>query len=112
MDIETNQRVSRKRRHLPISMPSTITRSRNGQKHLPLLKMSYRNEEELPKRKRDQERLKRKARRLVTGDSRRKYLVWLISAAWILFMIYRIFNSIQKEDYANLSLVHFIALFI
>ncbi|KAI8355562.1 hypothetical protein BD560DRAFT_407189 [Blakeslea trispora] len=133
--IEISQRVSRKRRHLPTSITSAVTsRSNHDYRHIPLLKMSYRKEQSksedevepeanttarsgkqnaYQRRPKNQAKLKRKAMLLVSKEARnessKKHVIWLMSAAWILFLVYRIFNSMQKDDYGNLSLVHFVA---
>ncbi|RCH97156.1 hypothetical protein CU098_009691 [Rhizopus stolonifer] len=129
--LEIGQRTSRRHRHLPTSVTSAVpTRSLKGYKHTPLLKMSYRPVEKgeqegkatgyqkhttdtYQRRRKHQDKLKERTKRLIATDTAiknntKKYTIWCISTLWILFLCYRIVTSMQKENYEQLSVVHFI----
>ncbi|KAI8994496.1 hypothetical protein BDB01DRAFT_194025 [Pilobolus umbonatus] len=38
----------------------------------------------------------------------KKYLLRIIGFSWVIFVIIRVYYSLQNEDYSNLSLFHFI----
>jgi hypothetical protein len=87
-------RPSRQRRHLPTSVTLPVkTRSPKNQ-HMPLLNMTFGE---------------RSSAKQLVEKSNRKHVLQLISACWILFIAYRVCISLQKEDYDNLSIVHFIS---
>ncbi|KAI8062019.1 hypothetical protein BDF21DRAFT_428970 [Thamnidium elegans] len=113
--LEMGKRPSRQRRHLPSSIaPAAASRNTNNSaKHIPLLGMSFQDEKEEEKEK-NRRRIKRataKKRREPKQQAydKRKLLIWLTSIVWIIFILYRIVISFLKEDYGNLSIVHFIS---
>lgn len=88
---EMGNRPSRQRRHLPLAVTLAAT-SRCDSKSK-LLKMRFaRNNNN-----------KDKAAPLLT----KKRCIYIVSGLWILFLLYRVFQCFQKDDYASLSIVHF-----
>lgn len=111
--LEMGKRPSRQRRHLPGSVaPAAASRNTNNSaKHIPLLGMSFQDEKE--EKEKNRRRIKRatprKRSELQKAYNMRKLLIWFTSIVWIAFIVYRIVVCFLKEDYGNLSIVHFIS---
>lgn len=69
---------------------------------------SHNNNNNNEMKKRAQEFIENTGGKL-SNNNKKKWLIWCISFLWIMFILYRIFISLKKEDYGNLSIVHFIS---
>jgi hypothetical protein len=131
--LEMGKRPSRQRRHLPTSVTSAVktrlSTSTDERQHIALLNMSFRDSQSEPdmatstayqssrssvkNRAKQTREYKRKTQQFVAKStvktSNRKLVLKWISAFWILFIVYRVFISMKKEDFGNLSIVHFIS---
>ncbi|GAN03626.1 hypothetical protein MAM1_0044c03081 [Mucor ambiguus] len=129
--IDMGKRPSRQRRHLPTSITSAAkTRSDTERRNIALINMFNEKKDEnckstgyeptttVTKRRKPHQQQrhqhKQKARQFVTKSkakavSTTKLILYTLSSLWIVFVIYRIYYSVQTEDMSYLSIVHFIS---
>ena len=134
--IDMGKRPSRQRRHLPTSITSAaIGRSDKERRNIALLNMfnekkddnykstgyeptatttTKRRKPHQQQQQQQQQIHKQKARQFVTKSkttvtSTTKLILYTLSSLWILFVIYRIYFSMQTEKFSYLSIVHFIS---
>lgn len=103
-DLHMGNRPSRQRRHLPVSITSSVTERVPKKRRVPLIKMSSLNE--------NKTRIQTGKRRViekVAVKDKKKLFIWFISAIWIFFILFRAFFALKQQDFGNLSLVHFIS---
>lgn len=134
--IDMGKRPSRQRRHLPTSITSAaIVRSDKERRNVALLNMfngkkdknckstgyeptttttTTKRRKPHQQQQQQQQIHKQKARQFVTkskttATSTTKLILYTLSSLWISFVIYRIYFSMQTEDFSYLSIVHFIS---
>ncbi|CEP12382.1 hypothetical protein [Parasitella parasitica] len=131
--VDMGKRPSRRHRHLPTSITSAAnTRSSEKRRNVTLLGMFNDKEDKSSKttgyqptgiattvkRRRPHQPQrqihKQKARQIVTKSKTTaaittKLALYAFSSMWIMFVLYRIYFSMQTEDFTYLSTVHFIS---
>ncbi|KAI8636958.1 hypothetical protein BD408DRAFT_71102 [Parasitella parasitica] len=131
--LDMGKRPSRQRRHLPTSVASAAsTRSSKERRNVTLLGMFSDKKDKSSKttgyqptettttvkcrrpHRPQQQTHKQKARQFVTDSkmsamSTPKLAVYTLSIVWIMFVLYRIYFSMQAEDFAHMSIIHFIS---
>ncbi|KAK4517778.1 uncharacterized protein ATC70_001122 [Mucor velutinosus] len=130
--VDMGKRPSRQRRHLPTSITSAAkTRSNKERRNIALISMLNQKEDDncksteyeptttatrrrKPHQQQQQQIHKQKARQFVTKSkktavSTTKLILYALSSLWIVFVMYRIYYSVQTEDMSYLSIVHFIS---
>lgn len=110
-ELEMGNRPSRQRRHLPLSVTSSVTEKRPSSERnerLSLLKMSFRSESQEEKKTKQSEKVGRR-KGLNKEQGKMKRMIRFTLVLWILFILVRLFLSFKQQDFGNLSLVRFMS---